>query len=203
MVDTVNKIKTSLIDNLEKEISFELNANAIPEIKEIILRNYQELSLYRMHRDSVLGLDNFYNNLQRLLDEFLYLEIKGSKIKLKVPDIVTINESSINELKVLLVIMEGLAGSYLEMTQEEVARLNIPVLNSIEFTVNLKKVYLVKRTAEIESALAFAGMPIKPWPFSKSEDVFAGTDKLINENIDRWIKSSIKKARSKLIQEYK
>lgn len=200
---TFGKIKNSLTSNLEKEIFITLNEEAVPEIKEIILRNYQTLALYRMHKDSKLKLTDFYDKLVDLLDNYLFIEVEDSSISLKVPNVVDIESSRVEELKVLLVIIEGLVGRYIELEEKEVAALGLSISNGIVFEINNKKIFLFKRTAALDAAMKGAGIQRKSWPFSRPVDIFNDADEFVEDNMDRWLKHSIEKARRELIQEYK
>lgn len=196
-------IKNSLTNNLERELATKLKDKGIPEIKDIILNNYETLALYRMHKDSKLHLKDFYDDLKDLLDDHLYIKIDGGTISFVVPDITTIEESKTETLKVLLVIAEGLAGRYVELDDSERFKLGLATHNGLGFVINNKNVYLYRRTTNLIKAMKTAGIKIKRWPFSKPEDIFIQADEFVSDNIDSWLRDVVERSRRELIREYR
>jgi hypothetical protein len=199
-----NDVVNSTAQSVEMSLHTSLKEKALPEIKDIILDKYSELALYRMHKDSKLHLKDFYSDLEELLEEQVRVDLEtgGGEVKLVVPDI-EILETAKETLKVLQVIAEGLAGRYVEITEKERGDIGLSASNAIGFVINNKPVYLYRRTNALLKAMKAAGVPIRRWPFSKPEDIFADANEFVDDNISIWVKEAIEKAQTELKQEYK
>jgi len=198
-----DKLKKRLKGGIEKELFERLSNEAIPNIKESILNNYRILSLYKLHNKSDLKLNNFYSKLEDFLNSYDYLEVEDGSIMLRVPDITDLAKSKVEELKVLIVIAEGLVGSYVELNEKEASVISIKPTNIIQFIINNKRVYLYKYTAPLGKKLDENRLPRKFWPFKRPDNIFEEADTLVSENMDNWIKRAIEESRQSAIQEYR
>jgi len=194
----LNNVRDSVAADIEKELYNNFKKDALPEIKDIILRKYEELALYRMHKDSKLHLKDFYGDLEELLEENVRVDVEtgGGSITLVVPDL-EILEKAKDTLKVLQVIAEGLAGRYVEISDKERADIGLASSNAISFVIDNKNVYLYRRTTALLKAMKEAGVPIRRWPFSNPMDIFIEANEYVDEHISGWMTDAIEKASRK------
>ena len=204
MTTTFDKIKSSVRsynDILIDSFGDELEQIYIPKIKELIMANYDsELVDVVTTRKSKTNPLFYREEFETALNEFEYIIQNKDYMTLIVPDIDNFPWSN-GRLRVILNILEGTSGIYVEVTEEQYVKMynKKPLsLEPYDKTVPLKeRIYLVRYTAKVRSREreVFGRQILIRYPFSNSPPIslFESIVKFVELNFKIWMSDSIAK----------
>ena len=203
---------TTALDKIKKEVrsyndividSFgdELESTYIPRIKELIMADYDsELVDVVTDRNSKTNPLFYREEFEVALNEFEYIMQNKDYLTLIVPEIGNFPWSK-GRLRVVLNVLEGTSGIYVEITEEQYVTMYNKKPLSIEpydKTVPLKeRIYLLRYTSKVRSreVEVFGRQILVRYPFSNSPPInlFGPTIKLVELNFKAWMSDSITK----------
>lgn len=215
MEDLQKKTKRRLKKVLPKTLEVKLEEE-IENIKKLAQDAYDDLLGGGVVDPRSLAHPSIYFGIfVEKLNDFKYIEKKGSDIKLHVPD--EENFKFDGDLVVLQVV-EGVIGNYLELPETELVK----VLDSADVSDDVKfeleslpgntdgdtdpglRFRLLKKGSpladQVERAL---GKRLIDFPYSNFEpvDLFGDSNDYVKENMSKWVQESINKAQKIIKQE--
>jgi len=177
--------------------------SVVDRIKDLITDTYdKELSDVVSDQNSKTHPKLYIKDFTDRLDDFDYLNISNNEISIRTPDEDNFNFSG--KLRIIEVIMNGLSGTYVEMDDNEFMLVfgKAPVTADIvEDSSDSSRIYLVKYDDVVKSREEALGKKFTVFPFSNTPpiNIFEAGDKLLNDNINKWIEESIEEAKSDII----
>jgi hypothetical protein len=180
--------------------------SVIPYIKKVIIDRYnEELVDVVMDVNSKANPSLYLDEFVERLDDFEYIEEVGSMVTLIVPDENNFDFSG--RLRVLEMIMQGLSGLHVEMTEEDYLTvfgrrpINEDVLD--DNTPIKERVYIIRyndRVREIEERF---NKKFTMYPFSNTPPVnlLSAADEFVEENMDRWIEEVLEESKGKIVSQ--
>ncbi len=174
----MKKIKEKAINDIKslfkKHILIIFDDDVIPRIKEMIIEDYDLLL-----NGEVINLksrtrpENYMDAFINRLDEFEYVYIYDRKLSLLVPDTDTFDFSG--RLVVIQEILEGTAGSYIEVDMSQLEKMYDKIPPTLEFVdpfVPLKeRIVKLRKTDDILNKLRTNNIPIVDYPFSNTPPI--------------------------------
>ena len=112
-------------------------------------------------------------------------------------------------MKVIESIMEGLAGLYVEINEEDYKKIfgKRPVNQEpLDEYVPLKeRIYIVRYTGTIKKAERNMNKKFVRYPFSNTPPIkiLEEADRFVEDNMDRWIKDALEDAQKQFARTYK
>lgn len=207
MPQIVKKVSDDIESLVKIKIKFKFFEN-IDIIKEIIIEKYdEELTSVVTDRNSKTNPNLYRDAFITNLNEFIFIEEDSNDISLILPNIENFNFSG--QLKVLETILSGLAGIYLEISEEDYVKafgkkpINEDPID--EYVPPADKIYLVRNTPAVRKAEKILGKKLVRYPFSNTPpiDIFGSAKKYVENNIEGWIEDSIKEAKKEISGKYK
>ncbi len=202
MTITLNKVKKNvrvyndiLIDSFGKD----LVDIYIPQIKELIMAEYDsELLAVVTDRKSKTNPLFYREEFETMLDEFDYIVQNEDYITLITPDIDNFQWSK-GRLRIILNILEGTSGIYVEITEEQYVKMYNKKPLSIEpydKTVSQKeRIYLLRYTSKVQrrEKEVFNKRTLVRYPFSNSPpiELFEPITKFVESNFKAWLNDSM------------
>ena len=193
-----NKIK-SIHSDLANNFESDFERVYIPEIKDTILAEYDtKLVDVVTDRNSRTNPLYYRDEFSSALNDFDYVEIKNDKLTLIIPDIDNFNWNQ-GRLRIIKNILEGTLGVYVEVDENQYVSMynKRPQIVPYDKTVPAsERIYLLRYTADLRSRelATFGRVVLVRFPFSNIPpiDIFEGAEKLVNENIGKWMADIIK-----------
>jgi hypothetical protein len=177
---------------------------AVDELKLIITNEYDSLLVGVVtDRNSKTNPSLFRDDFVNRVDSFNYIDRSGKSLSIISPDMDNFDFSG--RLKVIETIMSGVAGVYVEMSEEDyVSAFNKKPVNEetfYEYVPIKDRIYLVRYTSSVRRAEKDLRKKFIRYPFSNSPpiDVFRAGSKFVEDNIDNWIKDSIEKSKNEYV----
>ena len=205
------QITQKVSKDLDKLVRKRLNikfAEAVEQIKQKIIDEYdEELVDVVTDRNSKTNPNLYRDEFIARLDKFSFIEDNGNTMHIHVPDMSTFDFSG--RLKVIETIMEGVAGVYIEINEEDyVAVFNKRPINEDpldEYVPAKDRIYLVRYTAKMRKAEADLNKKFVRYPFSNTPpiSILEEGERFIDSNMDRWIKEALDEAQKEFVQTYK
>lgn len=196
------------LDKLVKKALMVKFEEAAREIQNAIISEYDdELVDVVTDRNSKTNPNFYREEFIERLSEFSYIEENGNIVSLKVPDMTTFNFSG--RLRVIEHIMEGMAGVYVEINEEDYVNVfNKKPINQDpldEYVPPKEKIYLVRYTAKIRQAEKNLNKKFVRYPFSNTPPIriLEEGDRFVEENMDRWIEEALDEAQKTFVANYK
>lgn len=206
MSDSVIESSKNLEKFIKDKLFIKFNS-IVPKIKDIIMKDYDDLSNLvidsRSKTNPTLFRDDFVSNL----DSFLYIEDTKNTMNLHVPDMETFDFSG--KLKIIQTILEGVAGVYVEISLEDYIKIFNRGISNVDFIHgqdSLKdSVFLVRYNDDIKTIESKLKTPFVIFPFSNmsSSDILEKAEKFVNANIDQWVEESVEEATKELSKFYR
>ncbi len=206
MSDSVIESSKNLEKFIKDKLFIKFNS-IVPKIKDIIMKDYDDLSNLvidsRSKTNPTLFRDDFVSNL----DSFLYIEDIKDTMNLHVPDMETFDFSG--KLKIIQTILEGVAGVYVEISLEDYIKIFNRGISNVDFIHgqdSLKdSVFLVRYNDDIKTIESKLKTPFVIFPFSNmsSSDILEKAEKFVNANIDQWVEESVEEATKELSKFYR
>ena len=180
-------INSKLIDILEKE--------AIPMAKELIIDDYGFNLNDIANPKSKLAPERFEDEFIGRLERFKFIEETEKGIKIICPDIN--NFDFRGELKTIKTILEGIAGTYVEIEREDY----IKASKKQTYQGRADEVFLVRYTGEVRKWEKILDKKFERYPFSNTApiDIFGRACQYIGDNLDRWIDNAIDKSKGRVV----
>jgi len=171
----------------ELEITFE--NTAIPGIKEELMRGYDSIKLPVFHKKSQLDPKKLEIYYEDFLDNFDYYIISDEEISFSIPTVEDLFESDVKELEPIGAIVEGLTGSYYEISQKQYDDYSFEKTKGLMFVVRNEPVYLFRSTLIPNNVKTDMKLKkeLKPWPFRSSRDIFKDAIDYKDEMFNLWI----------------
>lgn len=204
MTTSLNKVKKNvksynevLIDSFGDDLEY----THIPRIKELIMADYDsELVAVVTDRKSKTNPLFYREEFEVALNEFDYIVQNKEYITLIVPDIENFPWLK-GRLKIILQILEGTSGIYVEISEEQYIQMYNKKPLSIEpydNTVSRKeRMYLLKYTSKVQrrEKEVFNKKVLIRYPFSNSPPIslFESTIKFVEFNFKIWLEDSMTK----------
>jgi hypothetical protein len=202
VVSIKSKIVKNLRDTIKSYLLKDLQSNCIPEIKKIILEDYNALLVGRVTDiKSRTAPDEYLEDFTNRLNTFEYIKMVDGEVKLEVPDIDTFDFSG--RLRVIQDILEGTVGNYIEvdMKQLEMLYKKAPVtLDYVDASLPPKeRIIKLRKTSDVIRRMKSNNLEIVDYPFSNTPpiDIFSRASeqvkrKLLNFSIEKSIKEAQK-----------
>lgn len=200
-IDKVKKDVKSYNDILINYFGDDLESTYIPKIKELIMANYDlELVDVVTNRKSKTNPLFYRDEFETVLNEFEYIIKNKDYITLVTPDIENF-PWTVGKLKIILNILEGTFGVYVEVTEQQYVQMysKKPIgVESYDKTVPLKeRIYLLKYTSKVRQREkeVFGRLRLVRYPFSNYPPIrlFESTTKFVEESFKTWLRNSMMK----------
>jgi len=207
MVDVNKKISKDMDKLIKKKLSNKL-VLIVDEIKQAIIEEYDdELINVVTDRKSKTNPNLYRDEFIERLDEFPYIEDIGDSLSISVPDMNSFDFSG--RLKVIETIMQGAAGVYVEINEEDYITvfgkkpINEDPLD--RYVPPKEKIYLVRYTSKIQKAERGLGKRLVRYPFSNTPpiNILEVGEIFVENNMDRWIKDALEEAQKEFVKVYK
>jgi hypothetical protein len=204
MITELYKVKKdvkSYNDILINSFGDDLESIYIPKIKELIMANYDlELVDVVTNRKSKTNPLFYRDEFETVLNEFEYIIKNKDYITLVTPDIENF-PWTVGKLKIILNILEGTFGVYVEVTEQQYVQMysKKPIgVESYDKTVPLKeRIYLLKYTSKVRQREkeVFGRLRLVRYPFSNYPPIrlFESTTKFVEESFKTWLRNSMMK----------
>lgn len=180
-----------------------------PDIIQAIVDKYdEELVDIVTDRNSKTN-PNLYREefVDRLESSSLIIKDADNKISIVVPDMENFDFSG--RLRVIKTIMEGLAGVYVEMNEEDYKLvfgkrpINEDTLD--DYIPAKERIYLIRYSAKIRKVEKDLKRKFVIYPFSNTApiEILVAGDDFVNENIESWIDEVLKISQKDIAKAYK
>lgn len=171
----------------------EFLSKKIDKINSIILDGYDGLSYFVNNPKSVSDPSIYREDFKNKLESYDYFDDSiEDGFNFNVPDMDNFDFSDLNLIRQIL---EGTAGYYVEISLEDVIKINEFLISNKEPIVG--NTFLIPYSNYIKRAeKEILNKNLVKFPFSNTkpldDEVFAPAVKYVNKNIDGWIDSAIK-----------
>lgn len=194
LIDLINEI---YVDNLETRY--------IPEIKAIIMQEYDvELTGKVTDRGSRTNPIYYRDEFVEALDDFEFIIVDREEVTLTIPEVDNFNWTQ-GRLHIIENILEGAIGTYVELDEAQYIKLygKRPVIQPFDKTVPIKeRIYLLRYSPDLNRRWRenFPRDELIKYPFSNTPpiDIFLEANRYVMENRQSWINNSIKQARKEI-----
>ncbi len=197
-------IKISIMNSLKSELSYFIN-----DIVDVVMSEYDDKLVGVVTDRESKSNPIFYRDafLERL-QEFNFLDIESStKISISIPTMETFDFSG--RLKVLETIMSGVAGIYVELSEDDYVLVfgKKPINEDPvdEYVPKSDKIYLSRYNSTIIRAEKSINKKFVRYPFSNTPpiEIFAAAEKYLSSNRTVWIDSIHKAISDILVNKHK
>lgn len=206
-MDVVKTVSKKVDSALKKNLNDTL-INAIEEIKQIIIEEYdEELMSAKKDRRSKIDYDKYRNEFISRLENFQFIKDNGNGIVLDIPDMETFDFS--DGLEIVQTMMEGLSGIYVEVNEKEYSYIfgrKPKLTDAIDKSVASKdRVFLIRYIGNVRNAEKDLNKRFVRYPFSNIPpiDVLEAGDIFVRDNLDEWVNNSIGRANKEVVTSYK
>ena len=198
-LDKVKKSVASYNEVLIDSFGDDLESIYIPQIKELIMADYDsELVDVVTDRKSKTNPLFYREEFEVALNEFEYIVQNKDYITLVIPDVDNFPWSK-GKLKIILNTLEGTSGIYVEVTEEQYIQMYSKRPLSVEpydKTVPRKeRIYLLRYTSKVQrrEKEIFNRRVLVRYPFSNSPpiELFEPTIKFVESNFKIWLADSM------------
>jgi hypothetical protein len=204
----VAKTVSKKVDSALKKNLNDILINAIEEIKQIIIEEYdEELMSAKKDRRSKIDYDKYRNEFISRLNDFQFIKDSGNGIILDIPDMETFDFS--DGLEIVQTMMEGLSGIYVEVNEKEYSYIfgkKPKLTDAIDKSVASKdRVFLIRYIGNVRNAEKDLNKRFVRYPFSNIPpiDVLEAGDIFVRDNLDEWVNNSIGRANKEVVTSYK
>lgn len=205
------KLTKKISKDMDKLIKQKLNMKfkqAASQINEVIIAEYDgELVDVVTNRNSKTNPNLYREDFIERLEQFEYLETSGNTLSINVPDMETFNFSG--RLKVIEHIMEGSAGIYVEISEEDYIKafgkrpINQEPLD--EYVPSKEKVYLIRYNQKARQAERDLDKKFVRYPFSNTPPIkiLEEGENFVDDNMSRWIEEALEEAQKEFVSTYR
>jgi len=200
-MSNLNRITNDINDVLNVNMEIEFSSH-IDEIKTILLDSYDDLNLLKADTFTHFDLLLFKNIFSERLDNFDFIEKEDYIVSIVTPDIENFNFSG---LEVLHQILEGTLGFYLEISQDDLSLLNIPMYRD-PIIINQERFYLLEYSKRLEDrAMQVLSKKLTMFPFSNTPPLdnilFGRAEEFVNVHFDNWVTKATSKSKQLIKQQ--
>lgn len=207
----MEKAFKKLSGDMNKLIRQNLNqkfTKAIEEIQEVIVAEYdEELVDVVTDRNSKTNPNFYRDEFIDRLSKFEYVETTGDRLSIKVPDMETFDFSG--RLKIVEHIMEGMAGVYVEVNEEDYKSIfgkrpiNEDPLD--EYVPPKERIYLVRYNSKMKQAERDLNKKFVRYPFSNTPPIriLEEGERFVDDNMSRWIEEALEEAQKEFVRTYR
>lgn len=181
--------KNELIVKKNLENEFEI---IVEEIKKIIIDEYDDkLTGFKIDNKSNIDYDMYRDEFVSRLNDYQFIKYRENGVTLDIPDMETFDFS--DGLETVKIMMEGLAGIYVEINEKEYLYIFGKKPKSTEALDNRvsskNRVFLEKYTAKIIRAEKLLNTRFIRFPFSNttSIDILEIGNSFVMDNLDSWV----------------
>ncbi len=184
-------IKEKLHTNLKK---------VIEQIKKVIISEYDELISVVEDPNSKANPALYRDDFIKRLDNFSFIENSGETVSVNVPDMETFDFSG--RLKVVETIINGVAGSYIEMSGEEYRSIfkRTPFSPDSRGAENLvdEDIYLVRYNNNIKNIERHLKKDFVKYPFSNMPpfNILEKGEAFVDNNMEKWIDNTLEEVQN-------
>jgi hypothetical protein len=205
------KIFKKLSGDMNKLIKQKLSqkfTEAAEEIQAAIVAEYDdELVDVVTDRNSKTNPNFYRDEFIDRLSKFEYIETTGDRLSIKVPDMVTFDFSG--RLKIIEHIMEGMAGIYVEVNEEDYKTIfgkkpiNEDPLD--EYVPSQERIYLVRYNSKMKQAERELNKKFVRYPFSNTPPIkiLEEGERFVDDNMSRWIEEALEEAQKEFVRTYR
>jgi len=204
-----NKIVNNINEFIPNEIKKEFISRE-EEVKDIILNEYDNLSNMITDTESKSDPYIFREVFESKLNEFTYVIVNdNTEIIFRTPDLDNFNFSG---LKLVRQILEGTAGVYVEISHDDLVKMTGKTTvneEPIDTSVAMQdRIYLYRYSDWVrKKEKDVLNKKLVRFPFSNTpalgNTVFGPAQSYVNDNIDRWVDSAVKRSTKIISQKYK
>jgi hypothetical protein len=197
MDDLTQNLSKIIRDNLYKNFT-----KAAEQIKKVIISEYDELTSIIEDPNSNANPALYRDDFIKRLDNFSYVTDVGGNISINVPDMETFDFSG--RLKVIETIINGISGSYIEMSGEEYKSIfkRAPFSPDSKGAENLSEedIYLIRYNHNIQNIEKHLKKKFVKYPFSNMPpfDILEKGEAFVDKNMERWIEETIEDAKQEI-----
>lgn len=198
-------------NNMEMLVKHRLDLRlkkAVEEIKNVIISEYdQELVGVVTDRESKTNPNFYREDFIDRLNKFVFIKKSGDRASLTVPDMDSFDFSG--RLKVIQAIMHGMAGTYVEVNEEDYKAIfgKIPVNQEPldEYVPPKERIYLVRYDSKMRAAERDLKKKFVRYPFSNSPPIriLDEGELYMDKNVNRWIEEALEEAQKEFVKTYK
>lgn len=192
----------SNVSSIIKEKLYKNFMTAADQIKKRIIEEYDELINSIDDPDSKANPALYREDFIERLDNFAFIKISGESVSINVPDMETFDFSG--RLKILEVIMNGISGNYIEMDAKDFKSIFTRTPFTPDSTgsrdLSEEDIYLIKYNENISNIEKHLRKKFVVYPFSNMPpfDVLEKGKIFVEDNMDKWIKNTLKEVQDNL-----
>jgi len=186
---------TKNVSDTIKERLYNNFTKAVAQIKKVIIAEYDRLSSIMDDPNSKANPALYRDDFIKRLDNFSYVENVGDTVSINVPDMETFDFSG--RLKVVETIINGVAGSYIEMSGEEYKSIfkRTPFSPDSRGAEDLSNedIYLIRYNNNIRNIEKHLKKDFVKYPFSNMPpiDVLEKAGEFVDSNMEKWISDTL------------
>ena len=207
----MSKLTNKLSGDLNTLIKQKLNAKfkwAADQIKKVIIDEYDdELVDVVTDRESKTNPNLYRDDFIDRLGKFEFVESTGQRLSIKVPDMETFDFSG--RLKVIEAIMEGMAGIYVEVNEDDYVTIfgkrpiNQEPLD--DFVPPKERIYLVRYTSKLKQVERDLNKKFVRYPFSNTPPIriLEEGERFVDSNLSVWIEEALEEAQKEFVTTYR
>ena len=197
--------KVDQLDRLIQEMYLKTLEEEIPIIINIILDTYdRELTGRVTDRKARTNPIYYRDEFETGLHNFKWLDVEKGKTVFMTPETDTFDWNQ-GRLRIIENILEGTIGTFAEVDEEQYIGMydKRPAIQPFDRAVPLKeRIYLLRLTGDLRRRWreAFPRRQMVKFPFSNTPpiDIFNEANRYVEDNMQRWIDMSIKKAQKEI-----
>jgi hypothetical protein len=190
------------VANIIKEKLYKNFTMVVDQIKKSIISEYDELINAIDDPDSKANPALYREDFIERLNNFSFIKNSGETVSINVPDMETFDFSG--RLKILEVIMNGVSGNYVEMDGKDFksifTRTPFTPDSSGSRDLSEEDIYLIKYNENIHNIEKHLRKKFVVYPFSNMPpfDVLEKGKVFVEDNMEKWIKNTLKEVQDNL-----
>lgn len=207
----MSRVTKKIAKDLDKLIKQQINLKfekAAEAIQAAVVAQYdQELVDVVTDRKSKTNPNYYRDDFIERLSQFEYVEGSGDKLTINIPDMETFDFSG--RLNVIKHIMEGMAGKYVEINEQDYIKafgkrpINEETID--KYVSPKERIYLIRYNNKAKQAEETLGKDLVPYPFSNTPPIkiLDEGEKFVEDNMSRWIEEALEEAQKEFVRTYK
>jgi len=194
MDKVIKKIVGDSTKQLEKSLIKILEETAVPMVKEIILKDYDNLLNDVANPKSLLAPERYMDEFEKRLNQFYFVRKTAKGVRFVSPDMENFNFRGI--LGPIETILEGLSGKYVEVELEDYRK----ATKKQTYRGEYRKVYLIKYSSEVKKWEKTLNKKFDEYAFSNTPpiDIFGSAEEFVKDDLDTWIEEAIIEAQREI-----
>ena len=196
-------------DLTKKHLITAIKNTAVPKIKESIISDYNMMLNGRVtDRRSRTAPEDYMDDFVSRLENFNYIKSDDIVVTLVVPDLNNFDFSG--RLRVVKDILEGTAGSYVELDMDQLEQIYKKKPITVEyvdpFLPQKERLVKLRKTIDVINRLRSNRIEIVDYPFSNTPpiDIFSNTKEYVEKDLlSNLINSAIGAAKKEFVDKFK